>query len=222
NSNLRVRFASTGAPEQTKGIGHFFRSARVHERRSPQKSSSPPYRRCGKGERACRRAQCRPQGEEFQRGRPHPRRAQGNEHRARGPQGRHHDLEGVEMMMARVQSKLALRPFLPTDAPLLAEIFRASIEGLTADDYSASQQEAWASMADDEAAFAARLANALTLLGTIDGSPVGFASLAGPERIDMLYVHPAAAGQGIGSMLIDALEKLAGSRGAPRLTADVS
>jgi putative acetyltransferase len=130
-------------------------------------------------------------------------------------------LEGIAMM-ARVQSKLALRPFLAADAPLLAEIFRASIEGMTADDYSASQQEAWASMADDEAAFATRLANALTLLGTIDGSPVGFASLAGPERIDMLYVHPAAAGQGVGSMLIDALEKLAGARGAPRLTADVS
>ncbi len=125
-------------------------------------------------------------------------------------------------MMARLQSKLALRPFLPTDAPLLAEIFRASIEGLTADDYSATQQEAWASMADDEAAFAARLANALTLLGTIDSSPVGFASLASAERIDMLYVHPAAAGQGVGTMLIDALEKLAASRGAGRLTADVS
>jgi len=125
-------------------------------------------------------------------------------------------------MTARAKPKLALRPILPTDAPLLAEIFRASIEGLTADDYSASQQEAWASMADDEAAFAARLANALTLLGTIDGSPVGFASLAGAERIDMLYVHPAAAGQGVGTMLIDALEKLAASRGAVRLTADVS
>src|SRR5258707_1682615 len=125
-------------------------------------------------------------------------------------------------MTARVQPKLALRPFLPADAPLLAEIFRASVAELTGDDYSASQQEAWASTADDEAAFAARLANALTLLGTIDGSPVGFASLAGGERIDMLYVHPAAAGQGVGTMLIDALEKLAGSRGAPRLTPDVS
>jgi putative acetyltransferase len=125
-------------------------------------------------------------------------------------------------MMAGVRSKLALRPFLPADAPLLAEIFRASIEGLTGDDYSATQQEAWASTADDEAAFAARLANALTLLGTIDGSPVGFASLAGAERIDMLYVHPAAAGQGVGTMLVDALEKLAASRGAGRLTADVS
>jgi putative acetyltransferase len=125
-------------------------------------------------------------------------------------------------MMARVQGKPALRPFLPTDAPLLAEIFRASVAELTGEDYSATQQEAWASMADDEAAFAARLADALTLLGTIDGSPVGFASLAGAERIDMLYVHPAAVGRGVGTMLIDALEKLAASRGAVRLTADVS
>jgi putative acetyltransferase len=125
-------------------------------------------------------------------------------------------------MMARAHPELALRPYLPADAPLLAEIFRASIEELTADDYSATQQAAWAAMADDEAAFGARLANALTLLGTIDGSPVGFASLAGPERVDMLYVHPAAAGHGVGTMLIDALEKLAASRGAARLTADVS
>jgi putative acetyltransferase len=125
-------------------------------------------------------------------------------------------------MSARAKPKLALRPFLPADAPLLAEIFRASIAELTGDDYNETQQEAWTATADDEEAFATRLANAVTLLGTIDGSPVGFASLAGTDRIDMLYVHPAAAGQGVGSMLIDALEKLAASRGAPRLTADVS
>ncbi|HEY6994320.1 MAG TPA: GNAT family N-acetyltransferase, partial [Xanthobacteraceae bacterium] len=67
-----------------------------------------------------------------------------------------------------------------------------------------------------------RLADAVTLLGTIDGAPVGFASLAGGDRIDMLYVHPAAAGHGVGAMLLDALERLARSRGAVRLTADVS
>jgi len=125
-------------------------------------------------------------------------------------------------MSAQAKPKLALRPFLPTDAPLLAEIFRASIAELTGDDYSETQQEAWTATADDEEAFTKRLASALTLLGTIGGSPVGFASLAGTDRVDMLYVHPAAAGQGVGSMLIDALEKLAASRGARRLTADVS
>jgi putative acetyltransferase len=125
-------------------------------------------------------------------------------------------------MMARAEPKLALRPMLPADVPLIADIFRASVEELTGDDYSAAQQEAWAAAAADAAAFGARLADAVTLLGTIDGSPVGFASLAGGEKVDMLYVHPAAAGHGLGSLLIDALEKLAGARGASRLTADVS
>jgi putative acetyltransferase len=125
-------------------------------------------------------------------------------------------------MMARAHPRLAMRPFLAADTPLLAEIFRASIEELTGDDYSEAQQEAWVSAADDEKAFGARLAKALTLLGTMDGSPVGFASLVDNERLDMLYVHPAAAGHGVGSMLVDALEKLAAARGARRLRAEVS
>jgi putative acetyltransferase len=105
---------------------------------------------------------------------------------------------------------------------LLAEIFRASIEELTGDDYSKAQQQAWAATADDQEAFAARLGKQLTLLGTIEGSPVGFASLKGASDLDMIYVHPAATGQGIGTMLIDALEKLATARGARKLIAEVS
>ena len=37
----------------------------------------------------------------------------------------------------------ALRPFLPKDTPMLARIYRASIEQLAAEDYSHSQIEAW-------------------------------------------------------------------------------
>ena len=125
-------------------------------------------------------------------------------------------------MSATAHPKLAMRPFLPTDVPLLAEIFRASIEESTSDDYSDAQRDAWAGLAEDEEAFGKRMAGQLTLLGTMGGSPVGFASLKEPDEIDMLYVHPAAAGQGVGGMLIDALEKLAAARGAKRLTADVS
>ena len=43
-------------------------------------------------------------------------------------------------MMARAHPHFALRPFLIEDTPLLAEIFRASIEELTADDYSEGQR----------------------------------------------------------------------------------
>ena len=97
-------------------------------------------------------------------------------------------------MTPRTQPKLTMRPMLPVDVPDLAEIFRASIEELTAEDYSEAQQEAWASAADDEEDFGARLASELTLVATYDGAAVGFAALAGNKGIDMLYVHPAAAG----------------------------
>jgi putative acetyltransferase len=116
----------------------------------------------------------------------------------------------------------ALRPFLNEDTPILAAIFVAAIEELTGDDYSAAQQEAWAALADDEESFGQRLAGELTLIATLQNSPVGFAALKGKDHIDMLYVHPAAAGQGVASMLCDALEKLAGGRGAKSLTVDAS
>jgi putative acetyltransferase len=125
-------------------------------------------------------------------------------------------------MMAVAHPKVGLRPFLPADAPLLREIFRDSIEELTADDYTEAQQEAWVSAADNVGDFGRKLSGQLTLVATLEGSPVGFASLEGKDKIDMLYVHPAAAGQGIGAALIDALEKLAGARGAAKLVVDAS
>src|ERR1044071_1038971 len=97
---------------------------------------------------------------------------------------------GAPQMMALAHPKLALRPMLPADAPLVAEIFRESIAELTGDDYSEAQQEAWVATADDEDAFANKLAGQLTLIATLGGSPVGFISLAGKDHIDMLYVHP--------------------------------
>jgi putative acetyltransferase len=125
-------------------------------------------------------------------------------------------------MNPRPLPQLAMRPMLPSDVPLLAEIFRAAIEELTAEDYSEAQQEAWAAAADDEDAFGAKLAHELTLVATYGGAAIGFAALADNRRIDMLYVHPAAAEQGAGAMLCDALEKLAAARGAKEITVDAS
>ena len=124
--------------------------------------------------------------------------------------------------MGQALPKPALRPFLAADVPILAAIFVAAIEELTGDDYSEAQQEAWAASVDDEEQFGKQLAEQLTLIATMQNSPVGFASLKGPDHIEMLYVHPSVAGQGVASMLCDALEKLAGGRGAKNLTVDAS
>jgi putative acetyltransferase len=119
-------------------------------------------------------------------------------------------------------SGVSLRPYVPADAKRCAEIFRASIEELAAEDYDADQREAWASRADDEDAFAARLAGALTLVAVIDGAVVGFASLKGADEIDMLFVDPEFGRQGAGVALVDALTRLARARGAKRLTVEAS
>jgi putative acetyltransferase len=125
-------------------------------------------------------------------------------------------------MSARAKTQFALRPFLPQDTPFLADIFRASVEGLTEDDYTPAQQDAWASEADDLEAFAERLGKHLTLIATMEGSPIGFITLDAPTDIGLFYVHPAVAGQGAGRMLYEAVEKISTARGTPHLSVDAS
>ena len=126
----------------------------------------------------------------------------------------------MDVMAAHL--KPGLRPYLPADAPICAAIAEASIAELTTDDYTEAQQEAWIASFPDEDELSERLSEQLTLIATLGESTVGFASLKGAEHIDMLYVHPEAVGQGVATTLIDALERLATSRGAKKLTADVS
>jgi putative acetyltransferase len=115
-----------------------------------------------------------------------------------------------------------LRPFLPADTMALRDLFAQSIEELTADDYDENQRLAWAASAEDAAAFRARLGGMLTLVVQLDGEYLGFGSLKENKAVDMLYVHPDFAGEGVGTALADALEKIAAARGAEAVTADVS
>jgi len=119
-------------------------------------------------------------------------------------------------------SAVSLRPYLPADGELCAAIFRASVEELASEDYSGDQCAAWAAQAGDEAAFAKRLADGLTLIALYDGEPAGFASLKGANVVDMVYVDPAYARRGVAAALLDALVRLAAARRATSLTAEVS
>lgn len=115
-----------------------------------------------------------------------------------------------------------LQPFLPADTMALVDLFAQSIEELTQDDYTEDQRLAWASGAADAEAFAERLGGMVTLIVKIDGQYAGFGALKDNATLDMLYVHPYFAGQGVGTALTDALERLAKSRGAEAITVDAS
>jgi putative acetyltransferase len=59
-------------------------------------------------------------------------------------------------------------------------------------------------------------------VATLDGEPVGFASLQENRLVDLLYVHPDAVGQGVASALCDASRSSPGARGATELKVDAS
>jgi putative acetyltransferase len=119
-------------------------------------------------------------------------------------------------------SRYSLRPFLPSDTLPLRELFAQSIEELTQEDYDADQRAAWASAAEDALAFAKKLGGMLTLVVQVDDEYVGFGSLKDNKRLDMLYVHPHHVGEGIGTALADALERIAAARGATVIEVDAS
>jgi putative acetyltransferase len=124
--------------------------------------------------------------------------------------------------MASVRAATSLRPLLPGDAPRLAALFRESVETLAEEFYDEDQRAAWAARAEDEAAFAAKLAQALTIVAVVEKEIAGFATLEKNETIEMLYIHPDFARQGVGATLLDALEKLAAARGATKLEVEAS
>ncbi|NOT70348.1 MAG: GNAT family N-acetyltransferase [Hyphomicrobium sp.] len=115
-----------------------------------------------------------------------------------------------------------LRPFLASDTMALRELFAQSIEELTQDDYDEDQRAAWAAAAEDAPEFGTYLGQMLTLVVQIDGEYLGFASLKDNKVIDMLFVHPYYAGEGVGTALATALEKIASARGAEQISADAS
>ena len=116
----------------------------------------------------------------------------------------------------------SLRPFLPRDTLALRELFAASIEELTQEDYDEDQRVAWVSVAADEVAFGKLLGGMLTLIAEVEGELAGFGSLKGIDTIEMLYVHPFHAGDGVGTVICEALERLAAGRGAKELTVEAS
>ena len=122
----------------------------------------------------------------------------------------------------RLMQATALRPMMPDDVPVLAAIAQASIDELTIEDYDDAQRDAWVATAADEASLRPKLTAALTLVATIGGAPVGFIALRGAQEIDMLYVYPDVARQGVGSLLLGAIEKLATARGGTKLSVAAS
>ncbi|HBQ8604321.1 TPA: GNAT family N-acetyltransferase [Klebsiella pneumoniae] len=95
-----------------------------------------------------------------------------------------------------------IRAYRDSDLPLLCQIFLGAVRETASRDYTPGQIAAWAQV--DETRWRQKLADSIGLVAVVNSQPVGFITAIG-THIDLLFVSPDRARQGIGGALIEAL-----------------
>lgn len=107
---------------------------------------------------------------------------------------------------------MQLERYQPGEAAALAELFYQTVHAVCMGDYTPAQLDAWADGWVNIAAWEKSFLAHDTLVARMEGRIVGFADLDG-GYLDRLYVHKDHQREGIATALVQALEKLAVSRG---------
>lgn len=117
-----------------------------------------------------------------------------------------------------------IRPYIASDAAALADIFNRAVREIAARHYPPPQIAAWLDGGMEVEETHVRCSDGRLVLVTVDDedTPVAFIDLEDDGHIDMLFVIPGHAGQGVASALYDELQKQASSRGLARLYVEAS
>lgn len=116
-----------------------------------------------------------------------------------------------------------IRRYRSEDAPATLEIFLAAVTETASADYSPEQIQAWArpdrrETSDWDTARSTRN----TYVAVIGTEIAGFSDVSETGYIDMMFVSPKHARQGVARTLLMEMERRARDLGVGRLTADVS
>lgn len=116
-----------------------------------------------------------------------------------------------------------IRPYRAADAQALAALFYRAIHVGTAGAYTAEQRAAWAPHVPEVSAWDARLGAATTFVAEVDETAAGFITLD-PDTgyVDLAFVAPEMAAQGVGRALYGAIEEAARGAGCLILTTAAS
>jgi putative acetyltransferase len=117
-----------------------------------------------------------------------------------------------------------IRSVQPADAPALVQLYRASVTGLGARDYTPEQVGAWASLTPSVERFCAMMADGRSMLVAVDsaGRLTAFGDIEADGHIDYLYSAPFASASGAAAALYAELELRARTLGLGRLYAEAS
>ena len=107
-----------------------------------------------------------------------------------------------------------IRLYAPSDLVPVVRLFTQTVHTVSSSYYSPEEVEAWASSFPDAVSWEFFFSEQYTLVMDSDNSITGFGCLsADGSTVEMLYTHHAYQRQGIGSVLLEALEKEALQRG---------
>lgn len=106
------------------------------------------------------------------------------------------------------------RLYKPSDLDTILQMFYDNIHTVCVNDYTLEQLDAWAPKNPDVYRWQASLNRNHTLVVENDKLQlIGFADVGETGYLDRLYVHPDYLHQGVGSLLVQQLEKYARAKG---------
>lgn len=116
-----------------------------------------------------------------------------------------------------------IRPYRPTDAPLLLDLFKDTIRRVNCRDYSPAQTAAWTSEIRLEV-WTAKLAARWCVVAEMNDTQQigGFADLEPDGHLDRFYVHADNQRCGVGRALLSAVMEQANHWQLPRVFSEVS
>jgi ubiquinone/menaquinone biosynthesis C-methylase UbiE/N-acetylglutamate synthase-like GNAT family acetyltransferase len=108
------------------------------------------------------------------------------------------------------------------DVDELRTLFLETIVAVNSKDYNEEQIKVWSTSADQEHFLIGRLKEQHFLVAESNGVITGFASLSDAGYFDTMYVHKDFQGQGVGTLLLNAIEKVATALEVSQINTDVS
>ena len=122
----------------------------------------------------------------------------------------------------RFTMQLEIRLAETKDLPLIVALFKDCVLTVCKEDYSEEQVMAWAAASENTSRWTSKIENQFFIVAIDKGAIVGFGSLEGHDKIDLLYVHKDCQGLGVGTKVFECLVSRAQSYRINILRADVS